>query len=577
MAAEHRSTAVGERAWHGALRALAVAPALLLGAGPAPLQAKAPGTTHCYKGVCHRVLTVEQTRRMIGRTFTVETSYYDMPGIDRFNTGTYTSNGERFDARDPARVASADLPDGTELILRNPVNGRVSHVRVNDFGPFRGNRRLDVTRRVAEDLDFRHKGVVRLDITVVAAPREADLAYRRNRPRQPTEGHLGVVFDLEMPLLIARLIGKESSPAAETVVAAVPPAADAPTVAAGDEPVLVAGEVSAGASEALPTAYVAAAAAAASTEEAPSDAIASAEPDVVVLEADGTPAKIIPAVTDARPAADAPKTSIAAASQPVELPAASNGIASPAVAARADQDRIAAWFDPVAGEAQLAWGAALAEPAPVGEPSSMIASVAVIDGPTFLWEFNRPAPRPSSQYLLLALISALAASMLLAARRTTMPAASPARSPSPSAARGLASTSSREAGAAQHAAAGRNADHAGTAEPAKAPSVAAPLRTSRIDSGLEIDGQLRTSGRVEIAGRVHGRIEADEVIVLEGGSVDAEIVCRSIEIAGTLTGRVTAARVQIRPSGRVDADVETAVIGVELGGRLEGAVRRPRA
>ena len=118
---------------------------------PMPLLAKAPGVSHCYKSVCHRVRTVEQTRALIGRTLTVETSYYDIPGVDRFNTGTYTSNGELFDANDGARVASVEYPDGTELLLRNPINGRVSHVIVNDFGPFLGDRRLDVTRRVSSE------------------------------------------------------------------------------------------------------------------------------------------------------------------------------------------------------------------------------------------------------------------------------------------------------------------------------------------------------------------------------------------------------------------------------------------
>lgn len=194
---------------------------------PSPVDAKAPSVSYCYRSVCHRVKTVEQTRRLIGRLLVVETSYYDLPGVDRFNTGIYTSNGERFDANDQARVASADLPDGTELLLRNPINGRVSHVRVNDFGPFRGDRRLDVTRRVAEDLDFKHKGVVRLEVIVIAAPADDDLTYRRNRERRATRGHLGVVFEPEMPALISGLIA-ERNPAAEAgrAIAAVEKSVD---------------------------------------------------------------------------------------------------------------------------------------------------------------------------------------------------------------------------------------------------------------------------------------------------------------------------------------------------------------
>ena len=106
---------IGRALVHRATLAGATA-ALLLAPLPMPLLAKAPGVSHCYKGVCHRVRTVGQTRAIVGRTQTIETSYYDIPGVDRFNTGTYTSNGERFNANDPARVASANFPDGTELL-----------------------------------------------------------------------------------------------------------------------------------------------------------------------------------------------------------------------------------------------------------------------------------------------------------------------------------------------------------------------------------------------------------------------------------------------------------------------------
>ncbi len=186
-----------------------------------PIEAKAPGVSHCYRGVCHRVRSVEETRRLIGQTVLVETSHYDHPSVDRFNTGTFTSNGERFDARDPARVASANLPDGTELLLRNPDNGLVSHVRVNDFGPFRGNRLLDVTRRVADDLGFARRGVTMLEVTVVAAPRVADLKYQKNRPRLPTHGHIGSVPQENVARLVANLIAERAGQGL-TQVAATP-------------------------------------------------------------------------------------------------------------------------------------------------------------------------------------------------------------------------------------------------------------------------------------------------------------------------------------------------------------------
>jgi len=157
-------------------------------------QAKKPGERHCYRDICVDVLTISEVKKLLGKTVKLNTSHYDDPSVDPFNRGTFTSNGERFTANDPTRTASANFPDGTELLLRNPKNGRVSHVRVNDFGPFWVNRDLDVTRRVAEDLGFAKQGIIELEATVVAPPREEDIRalYRRDRQPVPTLGHLGV-------------------------------------------------------------------------------------------------------------------------------------------------------------------------------------------------------------------------------------------------------------------------------------------------------------------------------------------------------------------------------------------------
>lgn len=197
-----------------------------------PAEAKAPGVSHCYRGVCHRVRTVAETRRLIGRPMIVVTSHYDAPGIDRFNAGRLTSNGEKFDANDPDRAASADLPDGTELLLRNPENGHVSFVRVNDFGPFRGDRRLDVTRRVAEDLGFAKRGVTPLEVIVITAPRADDLKYQPNRPRFERYGHLGVVDTGDLPQLVAELIAERNPPPDTQHAVATNDAAPEPVAAA---------------------------------------------------------------------------------------------------------------------------------------------------------------------------------------------------------------------------------------------------------------------------------------------------------------------------------------------------------
>ena len=176
-----------------------------------PVLAKFPGKVHCYRGICHRVMTIDETERLIGNTRTVITTFYDDPRVDRFNRGQYTSSGEKFDANNPSRAASSTFPDGTELLVWNPLNGRAGHVRINDFGPFHTNRTLDVTRALAEHLGIGRAGVVALRVTVIAAPHRDEPRYRRDRTFQGAKGYLGTYDEHEIAGLASELVAEAQS------------------------------------------------------------------------------------------------------------------------------------------------------------------------------------------------------------------------------------------------------------------------------------------------------------------------------------------------------------------------------
>ena len=180
-----------------------------------PVSAKIPGGLHCYRLVCHRVMTLTETHRLVGSTRTTIASYYDDPRFDRYNTGQLTSSGERFDASDPGRAASSVFPDGTELLLWNASNGRAAHVRVNDFGPFLGNRTLDITKSLAERLDVTRKGVVALRVTVIASPSTNQSQYRRLRVYPKVAGYLGVYSEPGLVALTKDLMSDLRSPDAQ--------------------------------------------------------------------------------------------------------------------------------------------------------------------------------------------------------------------------------------------------------------------------------------------------------------------------------------------------------------------------
>ena len=176
-----------------------------------PSLAKTPGEVHCYNGICHRVKTVEEMASLVGSESDALTSFYDSAENDSMNTGTITSSGETFDADSDSHAASSLYPDGTELLIWNPKNRHAAHIRVNDFGPFYMMRTIDVTRGVAEQLEFTKSGVARLRVAVVWAPSREAARFRRHREYSTVEGYVGRLDYDQFVALKSRLI--ESGPA----------------------------------------------------------------------------------------------------------------------------------------------------------------------------------------------------------------------------------------------------------------------------------------------------------------------------------------------------------------------------
>ncbi|MBY0612516.1 MAG: septal ring lytic transglycosylase RlpA family protein [Beijerinckiaceae bacterium] len=81
--------------------------------------------------------------------------------------GRRTANGEIYDSQS-ITAAHPTMPLPSYARVTNLTNGRSMIVRVNDRGPFHGNRVMDVSQRVAEALDFRRLGTARIKVEHMA-------------------------------------------------------------------------------------------------------------------------------------------------------------------------------------------------------------------------------------------------------------------------------------------------------------------------------------------------------------------------------------------------------------------------
>ncbi len=80
--------------------------------------------------------------------------------------GRRTASGERYDMN-AMTSAHTTLPFGTKVQVTNLGNGRSVVLRVNDRGPFKRGRIIDVSRHAAEHLRFLGAGTARVRVQVL--------------------------------------------------------------------------------------------------------------------------------------------------------------------------------------------------------------------------------------------------------------------------------------------------------------------------------------------------------------------------------------------------------------------------
>lgn len=93
-----------------------------------------------------------------------QASYY----ADKFH-GRATASGEKYDKR-KMTGAHRTLPFGTIVRVTNTATGASVDVRINDRGPFKAGRVVDVSRAAAEKLGMIQAGVINCTVQVISTP-----------------------------------------------------------------------------------------------------------------------------------------------------------------------------------------------------------------------------------------------------------------------------------------------------------------------------------------------------------------------------------------------------------------------
>jgi len=98
---------------------------------------------------------------------------------------------------------------------------------------------------------------------------------------------------------------------------------------------------------------------------------------------------------------------------------------------------------------------------------------------------------------------------------------------------------------------------------------------SCVGETLQVEGDFRSSGSVDIAGLVNGNVFVSEMTVTETGSVRGSIESSTIEINGHIEGKITADSVIIGKSAVIKGDIFFKVsLKTEEGADIDGYIKR---
>ncbi|MER2998998.1 septal ring lytic transglycosylase RlpA family protein [Pontibacter populi] len=99
--------------------------------------------------------------------------------------GRKTSSGERYNKNDMT-AAHKTLPFGTKVKVTNLANNESVILRINDRGPFVGNRIIDVSEVAARKLDIHSRGVAKVKVEVIEVDGKSLVAAAPTEPETYT-------------------------------------------------------------------------------------------------------------------------------------------------------------------------------------------------------------------------------------------------------------------------------------------------------------------------------------------------------------------------------------------------------
>ena len=98
---------------------------------------------------------------------------------------------------------------------------------------------------------------------------------------------------------------------------------------------------------------------------------------------------------------------------------------------------------------------------------------------------------------------------------------------------------------------------------------------SFISESLQVEGDVRTSGSIDVSGLIHGNVYVDDMTIAESGSVRGNLEVRKLEINGHVEGKISAETVMLGKNAVVKGDIFFKnTLRTEEGADIDGYIKR---
>ncbi|MEX0297699.1 MAG: polymer-forming cytoskeletal protein [Kordiimonas sp.] len=104
----------------------------------------------------------------------------------------------------------------------------------------------------------------------------------------------------------------------------------------------------------------------------------------------------------------------------------------------------------------------------------------------------------------------------------------------------------------------------------QAPRTNAAPTPSIIGSDVEIEGNVRTIGELQLDGAITGDLTCGGLVMGESGSVKGTIAADNVTVRGQVDGQIRARSVRLEKTAVINGDIYHESLSVEAGAKLTG-------